>query len=193
MNAALWLAAGAAAGVLLGVTMADRSGGRKLLRRLNGALGLLERFGGAGAVGTGPGRRGAERMADVPADQDLDDDDMIEYAESVGEEHDEFLHDDEFEPEEDEGAGYEPDTFGSHIDERVLTAFEQDPILRDRDIEIEELEPAVIALSGRVGSDNDAKHAAIIARGVPGVERVENYIKVRNRPPVSPPPEEADV
>ena len=202
-NAAVWLALGTAAGVLVGVTLADRSGGRKLLHRLSSALkmfdGLKSQFAGGAARGI--------PSTDVPfeddleeddlEDNDLDDDDFEEALdedladdETVTSESDSY-DDGDFDPELDED-DEEYDSGEGWVDERVLAAFEQDPILADRDIEIDEPEPAVITLRGRVGTGKDAKHAVTIARGVPGVARVENYIKVRNQPPVSPPPEDSD-
>jgi hypothetical protein len=66
-----------------------------------------------------------------------------------------------------------------HLDERVLSAFEQDPILSSRAIEIEEPEPGTIRLSGRVLADREIAHAVTIARGTPGVERVEQQLRLR--------------
>jgi hypothetical protein len=197
MNAALWLALGTAAGVIVGVSLADRSGGRKLIRRITGALGMFESLTGQFDKLTGRAVPAGKVRADDD-DLDEDDEDLDDEFESV---HDEAVSpayavgddEDDFDATEDEGSGFEPDTDSDCIDERVLAAFEQDPILAERDIEIDEPEPAVIALAGRVSSDEDARHAVTIARGVPGVERVENYIRIRNRPPVSPPPEESDV
>lgn len=189
LNAALWLAVGTAAGVLVGVTLADRAGGKKLLRRITGALGIFESL-------KGQFDRIADRRvpaSDVPFDDDLDDDDD-EVLESVDEDEElspaydaaddeedvDATEDDEDDVDatENEGSGFEPDTDEEYIDERVLAAFEQDPILSERDIEIDEPEPAVIALTGRVATAKDAKHAVTIARGVPGVERVENRIRI---------------
>jgi hypothetical protein len=193
MNAALWLAVGTAAGVLLGVTLADRAGGRRLLRRITGALTTFENL--TGQFDKLSGRSAAK--GEIPDDDDLDDDDedLDEYG-ALDEEPVSMAYavaddEDDYDMTEDEGSGFEPDVEGDYIDERVLTAFEQDPILAGRDIEIDEPEPAVIALSGRVPSAEDATHAVTIARGVPGVERVENYIRIRNRAPVSPPPVES--
>jgi hypothetical protein len=181
MNAALWLAVGTAAGVLVGVTLADRGGSGKLLGRITGALNIFDRI--ARLRDAGNGQRAAGNEPD-----DDDEEEEFETAEEFGEAGIEYE-----DTVEDEGTGFEPDSGGDYIDERVLAAFEQDPILAERDIEIDEPEPAVIALTGRVATREDARHAVTIARGVPGVERVENYIRIRNRPPVSPPPEESDV
>jgi hypothetical protein len=190
--------------VLLGVSLADRSGGRKLLRRITTALTVFE--GLRGQFAKAPAR--GVPAGDIPFDDELDDeaedldseyagmDEELQPAYDAADDEDDFEDeyvDGDFEDEEEnEGTGFEPAHAGDYIDERVLAAFEQDPILAERDIEIDEPEPAVISLKGRVATPDDAKYAATIARGVPGVERVENYLKIRNLAPVSPPPEDPD-
>jgi hypothetical protein len=67
----------------------------------------------------------------------------------------------------------------ARVDARVLSAFENDPVLSARAIEIDEPEPGVIVLTGRIGSARDAAHAVTIARGTPGVTEVENLLRVR--------------
>lgn len=148
VNAALLLAAGTAAGVFVGVLLADRFGGGKaLISRLSGLL----------------------RVAGVepPGDD----------AEEMDEEFDEYgaeLHEDE---EIDDAPG---------IDERVLAAFEQDPVLSERAIEIDADEPGTVVLRGMVPSAEDAAHAMTIARGTPGVTQVENLLRVRAGRPRAP-------
>jgi osmotically-inducible protein OsmY len=181
MNAALWLAVGASAGVLLGVAIADRGGSGTLLRRISSALRTFNVLKSQFARLSDRRASAGARAEDEDADGDYEAYEEAEFAE---------FDDDEL---EDEGSGFEPDTAHDRIDARVLAAFEQDPILSERDIEIDEPEPTVIALTGRVATMRDAKHAVTVARGVPGVERVENYLRIRHRAPVSPPPEEADV
>jgi hypothetical protein len=88
----------------------------------------------------------------------------------LDEEFDEYgaeLHDDE---DADDAPG---------IDERVLAAFEQDPILSERAIEIDADAPGTVVLRGTVPSAGDVAHALIIARGTPGVTEVENLLRVR--------------
>jgi osmotically-inducible protein OsmY len=72
------------------------------------------------------------------------------------------------------------------IDERVLAAFEQDPVLSERAIEIDADEPGTIVLRGTVPSAEDAAYAMTIARGTPGVTQVENLLRVRTARPRSP-------
>ena len=76
----------------------------------------------------------------------------------------------------DDGADESAD---GHLDERVLAAFEQDPVLAARAIEIEEPEPGSIRLSGRVLAEREVAHAVTIARGTPGVQRVEHRLRLR--------------
>jgi osmotically-inducible protein OsmY len=65
------------------------------------------------------------------------------------------------------------------VDERVLTAFQQDPILSERAIEIDADDPGTVVLRGTVQTTEDVAHALTIARGTPGVSKVENLLRVR--------------
>jgi hypothetical protein len=65
------------------------------------------------------------------------------------------------------------------IERRVLEAFRNDPVLAERAIDIGEDQPGVIALTGWVREEREIKHAATIAGGIPGVERVESELAVR--------------
>jgi len=66
------------------------------------------------------------------------------------------------------------------LEERVLEAFNHDPILAERAIDIGAMTggKGVIELAGWVDSDEEAEHAMTIARGVPGVETVVNRLLV---------------
>jgi hypothetical protein len=64
------------------------------------------------------------------------------------------------------------------LEERVLEAFNNDPILAERAIDIGAIGEGVIELAGWVDSDDEAQHAMTIARGVPGVETVVNRLLV---------------
>jgi hypothetical protein len=84
--------------------------------------------------------------------------------------------DDEFEDvEEDEveGEGYD-----ETLEERVLEAFRNDPILSERAIDIGSLNDGVIELAGWVEDEGEARHAVTIARGVPGVDTVVNRVAI---------------
>ena len=64
------------------------------------------------------------------------------------------------------------------LEERVLEAFNNDPILAERAIDIGAMGEGIIELAGWVDSDDEAEHAMTLARGVPGVETVVNRLMV---------------
>jgi len=67
---------------------------------------------------------------------------------------------------------------GSELEERVLEAFRNDPILSERAIDIGGIGEETIELAGWVTTEDEAEHAVVIARGVPGVSTVVNRIAV---------------
>jgi hypothetical protein len=77
------------------------------------------------------------------------------------------------EEDEVEGAGYD-----ETLEERVLEAFRNDPVLCERAIDIGSLNDGVIELAGWVEDEDEADHAVTIARGVPGVDTVVNRIAI---------------
>jgi hypothetical protein len=146
---ALYIAIGAAAGFAAGVLMAERFGGFK---------GLTDRIKDTfGAVGGG----------------------------SAGEEEEEFdyegLDEDEFDPDFDEEITPSTSSLNGveELEERVLEAFRNDPILSERAIDIGAVEDGIIELTGWVNSDDESHQAVVIARGVPGVETVVNRLAIR--------------
>jgi hypothetical protein len=85
-----------------------------------------------------------------------------------------FAEEDELEEyEEDE---LEPEGEDEELEERVLEAFRNDPILAERAIDIGSISDGVIELAGWVENDEESHHAVTIARGVPGVDTVVNRI-----------------
>jgi hypothetical protein len=66
------------------------------------------------------------------------------------------------------------------LEERVLEAFKNDPVLSERAIDIGAVEERIIELTGWVNSDDEARQAVAVARGVPGVETVVNRLAVRS-------------
>lgn len=64
------------------------------------------------------------------------------------------------------------------LEERVLTAFNNDPILSERAIDIGEIRDGVIELAGWVDTEEEADRAVTIARGVPDVATVVNRLNV---------------
>ncbi|MFI5256423.1 MAG: BON domain-containing protein [Gemmatimonadales bacterium] len=87
---------------------------------------------------------------------------------------DDFAEYDEFEDDELVSASAP----GSELEERVLEAFRNDPILSERAIDIGGEGDETIELAGWVTSEEEAEHAVVIARGVPGVGTVVNRIAV---------------
>lgn len=64
------------------------------------------------------------------------------------------------------------------LEERVLEAFNNDPILAERAIDIGAIGSGTIELAGWVDSDDEAEHAMTVAHGVPGVQTVVNRLLV---------------
>lgn len=62
------------------------------------------------------------------------------------------------------------------LEERVLEAFQNDPMLAHRAIDIGALSPGEIELTGWVAAPAEIDYALTIARGVPGVEQVLNSL-----------------
>ena len=66
------------------------------------------------------------------------------------------------------------------LEERVLEAFRNDPILSERAVDIGAVEDRIIELTGWVNSEEESHQAVAVARGVPGVETVVNRLAIRN-------------
>lgn len=173
----LLVAAGAAIGLVSGALIAERLSGRKLstrtlMRRARGLVGLAARrwkplLDTAVAVGKAwAAREEDEELDEIPKDEN---DDFMD------DELDDELDDDEF--DSDGIAGLQDDG----LDARVLEAFSHDPVMAERDVEIEEAEDGRIVLHGRVHTAREVAHAVTIARGVPGVTSVKQRLAVRDR------------
>lgn len=65
------------------------------------------------------------------------------------------------------------------LEERVLEAFANDPVLSTRAVEIGSAGAGVITLAGWVYDEAETTYAATIARGVPGVTTVINHLTTR--------------
>lgn len=84
--------------------------------------------------------------------------------------------DEEFEDiDEDE---LESEDYDETLEDRVLEAFRNDPILSERAIDIGSIGDGTIELAGWVEDEDEAKHAVTIARGVPGVDTVVNRVAI---------------
>jgi hypothetical protein len=77
--------------------------------------------------------------------------------------------------EEDDLEGDEAD---QGLEERVLEAYRNDPILCERAVDIGSIGDGIIELAGRVDTESEAEHAVTIARGVPGVDTVLNRLAI---------------
>ena len=67
---------------------------------------------------------------------------------------------------------------GSELEERVLEAFRNDPIMSERAVDIGGIGEETIELAGWVNTEEEAEHAVVLARGIPGVTTVVNRIAI---------------
>ncbi|MCU0623278.1 MAG: BON domain-containing protein [Gemmatimonadaceae bacterium] len=81
------------------------------------------------------------------------------------------------EPDDDEL--WDDDSPYGELEARVLEAFRHDPVLAHRAVDITATGPDAIELNGWVRREAEAEHAVTIARGTPGVERVESRVRVK--------------
>jgi hypothetical protein len=184
----LWLVAGSAVGITVGVLAAEKYSGRrpnmkKWTKRLRGVATLAGRqWGPLVDLALELKDQWDERRASRPVpgdaahDHDLEDEeyeDADEYAEAEAPLDEDFG--DDF---EDEELGMEVE---SQIAKRVLEAFIHDPILAERSLEIEADDDGDVVLHGSVRSPSEVAHAVTLARGVPGVTRVRQLLSVRAR------------
>jgi hypothetical protein len=90
-------------------------------------------------------------------------------------------HDHEYDDEDyDDDYGEDlPLDATAELEERVLEAFRNDPILSERAIDIGALDDGIVELTGWVNADDESQQAVVVARGVPGVETVVNRLAVR--------------
>lgn len=91
----------------------------------------------------------------------------------------EDLDTDEFEQEDDEFYAEGDETYvGASLEENVLEAYMNDPILSERAVDIGEIGEGIIELAGWVETEEEAEHAVTLARGVVGVDTVVNRLNV---------------
>ena len=99
-------------------------------------------------------------------------------SESEDEVTDEFDDDYEDDGDEDDGDLEELSPL-EELEERVLEAYHNDPVLSERAIDIGAIDEGIIELTGWVYAANEAEHAVTVARGTPGVDTVLNRLAVR--------------
>jgi hypothetical protein len=120
-----------------------------------------------------------------------------ELDDDVDEELDDELDDDELDDEElddaddaadaaDDDDDLEDEALDSVDDpligRRVLEAFENDPILAERNVEIDADDDAgIVTLFGSVRTPKEVAHAVTLARGVPGVTKVRQQLEIVRR------------
>ncbi|MEO8192220.1 MAG: BON domain-containing protein [Gemmatimonadales bacterium] len=146
---ALYVALGALAGFAAGVVVAQQYGGISGLTAK-----IRDRIGG---MRGGPGE-----------------DEDHEHLGAHAHDHD-YAHDDGYDDQADD----EPLDATEELEERVLEAFRNDPILSERAIDIGAIDDGIVELTGWVNSDDESQQAVVVARGVPGVETVVNRLAVR--------------
>ncbi|HEX6575596.1 MAG TPA: BON domain-containing protein [Gemmatimonadaceae bacterium] len=152
---ALYVALGALAGFAAGVVVAQQYGGFSgLTSKIRDRIGNL-------------------RNGDSFGDEDEEDSQLGAHA-----------HDHQYDEDEDD-ADYDDETDDGPLDateeleERVLEAFRNDPILSERAIDIGAIDEGIVELTGWVNADDEAQQAVVVARGVPGVDTVVNRLSVR--------------
>ena len=98
-----------------------------------------------------------------------------------GEEAEEEFVADEYDYYDDDEDSDEEDTLSplEALEELVLEAFHNDPILSERAIDIGAIDEGIIELTGWVYAASEAELAVTIARGTPGVQTVLNRLTVR--------------
>lgn len=147
---------GAAAGFAVGMYVAQRVGGFS---------GLASRLRKQGASLAEQVRPRGELAADAYDDAEDELEDGVHASGFVDEDFNGMDADDA-----DDGAPL--------LEERVLEAFNNDPILAERAIDIGAMGGGIIELAGWVDTDAEAEHAVTLARGVPGVDTVVNRLMV---------------
>jgi hypothetical protein len=167
------LAVGLVAGLAAGAYIAHRLGGTAripvLSRRRRSNQVPDHPDSDVVAVGAADVQEEDDLYAEV--DDSLDDGDDWDDEDAAAEEGDLYADDSD-----------DDDTFSSadpELEDRVLEAFTNDPILSERAVDIGAIRPATIELIGTVFTDEELDYATTLTGGVPGVESVVNRLVVR--------------
>ncbi len=150
-TSALYVALGALAGFAAGVVVAQQYGGISGLTSK-----LRERFGRIGQEGE-------------------DEQDLQLNAHAHDHRYDGDDDDEEFEEEGEDDGPYDAT---EELEERVLEAFRNDPVLSERAIDIGAIDEGIVELTGWVNAEDESQQAVVVARGVIGVETVVNRLAV---------------
>jgi BON domain len=178
---------GLVAGLALGALLADRLGGvGGISARVRGRMRPSRKGLGLRADGPGSGPRTGTGEDDEDAGYGDEDEESAAWAHAEpvdGDDAPEIWNDDsdaagEGEPMADDEL--EPFTSADpELEDRVLTAFTNDPVLCERAIDIGAVSARTIELTGAVYTDDEYEHATVVTRGVPGVETVVNRLSIR--------------
>ena len=145
---------------------------------LGAVVGALAGFAAGMYLAQNAGSRTRAQIEGEHADEE--EHERIRGAHATSDELDEDFEDAvEFEEAEYEGPDtddYDSEDYDITLEERVLEAFRNDPVLSTRAVDIGSLRTGVIELAGVVDTAQEAQHAVTIARGVPGVTSVVNRI-----------------
>lgn len=127
-----------------------------------------------------PPARVRSRAADLDddLDEELDAEDLDEPDEDSEDDEDESEDESEDDADDEELDSVDDPLIGR----RVLEAFENDPILAERNVEIDADDDAgTVTLFGSVRTPKEVAHAVTLARGVPGVTKVRQQLEVVRR------------
>jgi len=153
---ALYVALGALAGFAAGVVVAQQYGGFSGITAK-----IRDRFGAAVAD--------TDEEESPQLDAQAHDHD---YGDSADDDEDEM----DLEESDDAQGSHDP---VEELEERVLEAFRNDPVLSERAIDIGAIDDGILELTGWVNAEDESQQAVVVARGVPGVETVVNRLAVR--------------
>ena len=84
-----------------------------------------------------------------------------------------------------QGRGFVKDVWDgrrrSQLEDRVLDALWADRALGRRPIEVQEIEPGVVALMGRVRDNEERRRARSVVATVKGINEIEDRLEIRPR------------
>ena len=178
----LIFAVGALAGATAGVMLARRySTGRELIDAVRSRVASLRDYWDAAAEFADDDGRRERDVVDAYEDEYFDDDDEpVELPAGADAIAATGLDEDEEEDEIIDVPATSRDRSAERaLESRVLSAFLQDDVLRDRPVDIAAVGSGVIELTGFVRSLDEAALAASCARQVPGVSMVLNRVEIR--------------